>query len=79
MATTDDARVAKERVMALWKLRTVEKDYIDYARDARALRSRYLGDLTSNGWHCMKGLIRSYRHGLGEIPRNKSELPGMKP
>ena len=45
-----------------------DKDYLDYVRDAQALRARYLGDLMSNGWQGMKGLILSYRRRLGDIP-----------
>jgi hypothetical protein len=46
-----------------------DKDYLDYIRDARALRAKYLSELMSNGWRRMKGLIRSYRHRLGDIHR----------
>ena len=45
-----------------------DKDYMDYVRDAQALRAEYLSDLTSNGWRCMKGLILSYRRRLDDIP-----------
>lgn len=44
-----------------------DKDYMDYVRDAQALRAKYLSDLTSNGWRCMKGFIRSYRPRLDDI------------
>jgi len=45
------------------------KDYMDYVREAQALRARYLSDLMSNGSRRMKGLIRSHRHRLTRIPR----------
>ena len=45
------------------------KDYLDDVRDAQALRAKYLGDLMSSGWRCMKGFIRSYRHRLSDIFR----------
>ena len=46
-----------------------DKNYLDYVRDAQALRAKYLSDLMSNGWRRMKGFIRSYGHRLGDIPR----------
>jgi hypothetical protein len=46
-----------------------DKDYQDYVRDAQALRAKYLSDLMSNGWRCMKGFILSYRRRLGDISR----------
>jgi hypothetical protein len=45
-----------------------DKDYLDYVRDAQALRAEYLSDLISNGWRCIKRLILSYRRRLGDIP-----------
>jgi hypothetical protein len=45
-----------------------DKDYMDYVRDAQALRAKYLSDLMSNGSRCMRGLILSHRRRLGAIP-----------
>ena len=46
----------------------IAKDYLDYVRDAQALRAKCLGDLMSNGWRCMKEFIRSRGHRLGNNP-----------
>ena len=46
-----------------------DKDYMDYVRDAQALRAKYLSELMSNGRRRMKRFIRSYRQRLGDIPR----------
>ena len=46
-----------------------DKDYLDYVRDAQALRAKYLSDLMSDGWRCMTGFIRSYRHRLSDMRR----------
>ena len=45
------------------------KDYLDYVRDAQALRAKYLRGLMSAGWRRMKGFMLSYRRRLAGIPR----------
>jgi hypothetical protein len=45
------------------------KDYLDYVRDAQALRAKYLSDLMSSGWRRIKGFIGAYTRRLGDIPR----------
>jgi hypothetical protein len=47
--------------MDMGKLRTVESDrnYLDYVRDAQALRSRYVGELMTNAWRSLTALLRS--------------------
>jgi hypothetical protein len=46
-----------------------KKHYLDYVRDAQALRARHLDDPVSKGWRCMREFIRSYKRRLGDIPR----------
>jgi len=45
-----------------------DKDYLDYVRDAQALRAKYLSYFMSNGWRWMKGFILSYRRRLAGNP-----------
>jgi hypothetical protein len=57
-----------------------DRDYMDYVREARALRARHLGDLMTNAWYSITNFFRSNNRHLKRHSHNDDVggLPGPR-